>query len=112
MAVVVPRGGARPTLREIREHLLDRGQDPRFLPDRLDLVEALPKTLTGKVKRPNSGGASPEPDRLVPHSAAAPPQGGAAAPSHLPGRLHPVAVGDQGQRRQPFPEGHARWRRA
>ncbi|MEU1012784.1 AMP-binding protein [Streptomyces sp. NPDC005890] len=52
VAVLVPRGGgSRPTLREIREHLLGRGQDPRFLPDRLDLVEALPKTLTGKVKK-------------------------------------------------------------
>ncbi|WP_225825326.1 AMP-binding protein [Streptomyces naphthomycinicus] len=51
VAFVVPRGGARPTLREIREHLLERGQDPRFVPDQLDLVEALPKTLTGKVKK-------------------------------------------------------------
>ncbi|GAA3111963.1 AMP-binding protein [Streptomyces echinatus] len=51
VAVVVPRGGARPTLREIREHLRERGQDPRFLPDRLDLVDTLPKTLTGKVRK-------------------------------------------------------------
>ncbi|UFR01430.1 AMP-binding protein [Streptomyces sp. Go40/10] len=51
VAFVVPRGGVRPALREVREHLLDRGQDPRFLPDRLELVEALPKTLTGKVKK-------------------------------------------------------------
>ncbi|MFF8726240.1 AMP-binding protein [Streptomyces sp. NPDC015171] len=51
VAVVVPRAGARPTLREIREHLLERGQDPRFVPERLEIVEALPKTLTGKVKK-------------------------------------------------------------
>ncbi|GLY48969.1 AMP-binding protein [Lentzea sp. NBRC 102530] len=47
-AVVVPRG-AGPSLDEVRAHLVDAGQD--FLPDRLELVSALPKTLTGKVRK-------------------------------------------------------------
>ncbi|GAA2273367.1 cyclohexanecarboxylate-CoA ligase [Kitasatospora cystarginea] len=51
LAVVVPRGGARPTLADIRAHLLDHGQAPRFLPERLEVVDALPKTLTGKVRK-------------------------------------------------------------
>lgn len=51
VAVLVPRESARPTLEELRSHLLERGQDERFLPDRLELVEALPKTLTGKVRK-------------------------------------------------------------
>ncbi|HET9380980.1 MAG TPA: AMP-binding protein, partial [Streptomyces sp.] len=50
-AVVVPAPGAAPTLDEIRAHLTDGGQDPRFLPDRLELLSALPKTLTGKVRK-------------------------------------------------------------
>ncbi|WP_308216753.1 AMP-binding protein [Streptomyces fragilis] len=51
VAVAVPRGGARPTLGEIREHLRRHGQDPRFYPERLEVVDALPKTLTGKVRK-------------------------------------------------------------
>ncbi|WP_371543642.1 AMP-binding protein [Streptomyces sp. NBC_00554] len=50
-AVVVPAGGADPSLDGIRRHLNESGQDPRFLPDRLELLPALPKTLTGKVRK-------------------------------------------------------------
>lgn len=50
-AVVVPAGGADPSLDGIRSHLNESGQDPRFLPDRLELLPALPKTLTGKVRK-------------------------------------------------------------
>ncbi|MEU5361967.1 AMP-binding protein [Streptomyces sp. NPDC005925] len=50
-AVVVPSAGATPSLEEIRTHLTESGQDPRFLPDRLELLPALPKTLTGKVRK-------------------------------------------------------------
>lgn len=50
-AVVVPNGGAVPTLDDIRSHLGRSGQDSRFLPDRLELLPALPKTLTGKVRK-------------------------------------------------------------
>ncbi|MFJ5552142.1 AMP-binding protein [Streptomyces sp. NPDC093225] len=51
LAVAVPRGGRRPSLQEIRAHLRDHGQDPRFFPERLEVVDALPKTLTGKVRK-------------------------------------------------------------
>ncbi|MEU7553012.1 AMP-binding protein [Streptomyces sp. NPDC044571] len=51
LAVAVPRGKNHPTLAEIREHLRGAGQDPRFFPERLEVVEALPKTLTGKIRK-------------------------------------------------------------
>lgn len=51
LAVVVPHGDQPPTLDEIRGHLRDTGQDARFLPERLEVVAALPKTLTGKVRK-------------------------------------------------------------
>lgn len=51
LAVVVPSGGAEPGLDGIRAHLREAGQEERFLPDRLVLVDALPKTLTGKVRK-------------------------------------------------------------
>jgi cyclohexanecarboxylate-CoA ligase len=50
-AVVAPRDGGPPTLGQLREHLLSHGQDTRFLPARLEVVQALPKTLTGKVRK-------------------------------------------------------------
>jgi cyclohexanecarboxylate-CoA ligase len=50
-AVVVPRGDQGPSLDEVRAHLLRSGQDQRFLPDRVELLPALPKTLTGKVRK-------------------------------------------------------------
>ncbi|GAA2778445.1 cyclohexanecarboxylate-CoA ligase [Streptomyces rameus] len=50
-AVVVPRGERGPTLDEIRDRLRRAGHDERFLPDRVELVPALPKTLTGKVRK-------------------------------------------------------------
>ncbi|MFI7504674.1 AMP-binding protein [Streptomyces sp. NPDC049687] len=51
LAVVVPRGGATVTLEELRAYLRDADQDPRFFPERLEIVTALPKTLTGKVRK-------------------------------------------------------------
>ncbi|MBU5943010.1 AMP-binding protein [Streptomyces griseoincarnatus] len=50
-AVVVPAGDATPSLDDLRTRLRESGQDPRFLPDRLELLPALPKTLTGKVRK-------------------------------------------------------------
>jgi cyclohexanecarboxylate-CoA ligase len=50
-AVVVPTVGAALSLDDIRTHLRVSGQDTRFLPDRLELLPALPKTLTGKVRK-------------------------------------------------------------
>ncbi|MGW4809814.1 AMP-binding protein [Kitasatospora sp. NPDC004272] len=51
LAVVVPSGPARPDLDGILAHLRAAGQEERFLPERLVLVDALPKTLTGKVRK-------------------------------------------------------------
>ncbi|MFE7565528.1 AMP-binding protein [Streptomyces sp. NPDC057539] len=50
-AVVVPRGDTGPSLDEVRAHLGESGHGTRFLPDRVELVPALPKTLTGKVRK-------------------------------------------------------------
>ncbi|MFE2322557.1 AMP-binding protein [Streptomyces sp. NPDC059385] len=51
LAVVVPTGDEHPTLEEIRAYLQETDLDPRFLPDRLEVIDALPKTLTGKVRK-------------------------------------------------------------
>ncbi|WEH43458.1 AMP-binding protein [Streptomyces sp. NBC_01218] len=51
LAVVVPRGDDPPSLEEVRAHLAAAGQEARFLPDRLEVLAALPKTLTGKVRK-------------------------------------------------------------
>ena len=50
-AVVVPADGEDPTLDELRLHLLDQGLSKRFLPERLQVVEELPKTASGKVRK-------------------------------------------------------------
>ncbi|WP_430478939.1 AMP-binding protein [Streptomyces sp. P11-1] len=51
VAVVVPRGGRGPTLDEVRDRVTAAGHDALFLPDRVEHVPALPKTLTGKVRK-------------------------------------------------------------
>ncbi|GAA2126034.1 cyclohexanecarboxylate-CoA ligase [Kitasatospora saccharophila] len=51
LAFVVPRRGAEPTLKDLHAHLREHGQDPRFYPERLELLPELPKTLTGKVRK-------------------------------------------------------------
>ncbi|MDQ0585405.1 AMP-binding protein [Streptomyces rishiriensis] len=50
-AVVVPNGATGPSLDEVRAHVRKAGHDSRFLPDRVELLPALPKTLTGKVRK-------------------------------------------------------------
>lgn len=50
-AVVVPAPGEPPTLAELCGALLDEGLSKRFLPERLELVEHLPKTASGKVRK-------------------------------------------------------------
>ncbi len=50
-AVVVPTAGEPPTLAELCRALLDEGLSKRFLPERLELVEQLPKTPSGKVRK-------------------------------------------------------------
>ncbi|MER6769322.1 AMP-binding protein [Streptomyces bacillaris] len=51
VAVVVPRGGRGPTLDEVRDRVTAAGHDALFLPDRVEHAPALPKTLTGKVRK-------------------------------------------------------------
>jgi cyclohexanecarboxylate-CoA ligase len=50
-AVVVPVSDAAVSLDELCAHLLERGLSKRFLPERLELVEDLPKTASGKVRK-------------------------------------------------------------
>ncbi|MFC4507641.1 MULTISPECIES: AMP-binding protein [Streptomyces] len=51
LAMIVPSGPERPSLAELRDHLRAAGLDERFLPDRLESLPSLPKTLTGKVRK-------------------------------------------------------------
>ncbi|MER6524084.1 AMP-binding protein [Streptomyces sp. NPDC001508] len=51
VAIVVGRDGAGPTLEDVRARITGAGHDPRFLPDRLERVPVLPKTLTGKIRK-------------------------------------------------------------
>lgn len=51
LAVVVRSGPAAPTLDELREHLHRSGRPERFWPDRLEAVDSIPRTLTGKVRK-------------------------------------------------------------
>jgi len=50
-AVVVPSGGASPTLAEVCDYLLAQGLSKHFLPERLELVDELPKTPSGKIRK-------------------------------------------------------------
>ncbi len=50
-AYVVPRDGARPTLDDVRTHLLAQGLARFKLPERLELRDELPRTASGKVQK-------------------------------------------------------------
>lgn len=51
-AVVVPRrGGPPPTLESLGVHLRAQGLSTRKLPERLEVVDALPRTASGKVQK-------------------------------------------------------------
>jgi cyclohexanecarboxylate-CoA ligase len=50
-AVVVAAPGEPPTLPELCNALLDQGLSTRYLPERLELVEELPKTPSGKIRK-------------------------------------------------------------
>ncbi len=50
-AVVVPVPDEELTLDELCGHLLGQGLSKRFLPERLELVGALPKTASGKIRK-------------------------------------------------------------
>ena len=51
-AFVVGRAGAEPlTLDAVTAHLLAQGTARQYLPERLEVVDALPRTLTGKIQK-------------------------------------------------------------
>jgi cyclohexanecarboxylate-CoA ligase len=50
-AYVVPRPGQTLTLERMREHLAAEGVSKHFWPERLELVEAMPRTPTGKIQK-------------------------------------------------------------
>lgn len=50
-AVVVPRGGVTPSLEEVCRFLLEQGLSKHFLPERLEVVDELPKTPSGKIRK-------------------------------------------------------------
>jgi cyclohexanecarboxylate-CoA ligase len=48
---VVTAAGEPPTLEELRAHLEGQGMMPWFWPARLEVVDDLPKTTSGKVRK-------------------------------------------------------------
>jgi cyclohexanecarboxylate-CoA ligase len=50
-AVLVVEQDEHLTLDDVKEFLLDEGISKHFLPERLELIDALPKTSTGKVRK-------------------------------------------------------------
>ena len=50
-AFVVARDGASPTLADICGYLSAQGTATQYLPERLELVDAMPRTLTGKIQK-------------------------------------------------------------
>jgi cyclohexanecarboxylate-CoA ligase len=50
-AFVVPRERSVPTLAGLGEFLAQRGAATQYRPERLELVDALPRTLTGKIQK-------------------------------------------------------------
>lgn len=50
-AVVVPSTDVEPTLEELCDYLLERGLSKHFLPERLEVIPALPKTPSGKIRK-------------------------------------------------------------
>ncbi len=50
-AFVVPAPGTSPTLGDLTAYLREKGTSTTYLPERLELVDALPRTLTGKIQK-------------------------------------------------------------
>jgi non-ribosomal peptide synthetase component E (peptide arylation enzyme) len=48
--VVVP-GGEPPTLEDLRAHLREGGMTEQYYPDRLELVDELPRDPLGKLRK-------------------------------------------------------------
>ncbi len=65
LAAVVPRPGVEITLEQVRQHLVSRGWERWQLPDRLEILDSVPKTGVGKfdkkVIRARYGAQSPAP---------------------------------------------------
>ena len=51
LACLVPRPGETVSLEQVREHLSDRGWARWQLPDRIEIIEAVPKTSVGKFDK-------------------------------------------------------------
>jgi cyclohexanecarboxylate-CoA ligase len=49
-AIVVP-AGAPPTLRDLTDHLAEAGMAKQFWPERLEIVDQLPRTASGKIQK-------------------------------------------------------------
>lgn len=50
-AVLVLEEGASVTFEEIKEFLLERGLSKAFLPERVEVMDRLPKTMSGKIRK-------------------------------------------------------------
>jgi cyclohexanecarboxylate-CoA ligase len=50
-AFIVPQGEAPPTLQDLASYLGDRGVAKQKIPERVEVVSELPKTLSGKVQK-------------------------------------------------------------
>jgi cyclohexanecarboxylate-CoA ligase len=50
-AFVAVRPGAALTLADLTSHLLARGTAKTYLPERLEVVDALPRTPSGKIQK-------------------------------------------------------------
>lgn len=51
VCAVIGPAGPPPTLAALRQHLADAGVAELFWPERMEIVDALPKTITGKVRK-------------------------------------------------------------
>lgn len=50
-AYVVPAPGMHPTLQDMQEFLRGQGLTPQYWPERLEIVDALPRTASGKIQK-------------------------------------------------------------
>jgi cyclohexanecarboxylate-CoA ligase len=47
----VPKPGVEPNLQELCQFLIEQGTAKTYLPERLELLEAMPRTPTGKIQK-------------------------------------------------------------
>lgn len=48
---VIPKGGCAPTVQDAQRYLAAKGVAKRLWPERIEVIDALPRTKTGKIKR-------------------------------------------------------------